>query len=576
MTNSIIIIIYFIVLITLGFYFRKRNKTSNDFFYGSGKIPWTWVGISAFVSQFSASSFTIIAGQAYTDGFSVLIIYWASALSFIIAALYFAPKLRQLNIANPVEAVRMRFGKTNEKILALLSIPNYLIFPALWVNALAVFISGAFNINTTLIIIIIGTITIVMSSMGGSWTIVSSDFIQFIIIASLGISTAVVSFGKIGGISGLLKHIPTSSIVPNNMQLIIFAIWAVYMASQKFLNTNCILNTIRFNAVENSTAARKAAWLAAIIYVLGSFIWFVPAWASSILIPNIQEVYPNLTRPTMAAYLAFVQSFMPAGMVGLSVAALFAATMSSVDSSLNWCAGFITRSFYKTHKDLSTKKDISIARIYTAIFGIITIIIALYYETLKTTSLFDLTFQLITYVYIPTVIPMFLVFWIKKTPDWSFPITIIFGFIISMFLTYKSSLINNTITHIASILNMEKLSSQDIRTVSTFVGLLFQIFFTGGFFIASRMFFKGYSTQRNPAVHDFYTRLATPITKTSSPSWIKESKSFINTLAILIVIVMLEVFFLLHISLILFLIVVLFSIVVVFIYSYYKKQKSFL
>ncbi len=548
MTNIIVISLYFVLLLFLGFYFRRHNKTANDFFYGSGKIPWLWVGASAFVSQFSAYSFTIIAGRAYTDGYSVFITYWASALAFVIAALYFAPKLRQLKVANPVEAARMRFGKKNERILALLNIPSYLIFPGIWLNSLAVFVSAAFNISTAWTIIIIGIVTLLMSALGGSWSVISSDFIQCIIMFTLGLSAAGLAFGKLGGVSGLLEAIPPSSIVPNNMQLVVFGIWVTYMSLQKSISTNSVMNTLRFNAVTSSRAARKAAVTAALIYIAGSFIWFVPAWASSVFIPNIAEMYPQLTRPTMAAYLAFVQSFMPAGMLGLAVAAMFSATMSSLDSSLNWCAGFITKSFHKQTEEQSNK-EIRFARLYTVLFGMAVILLALYYETLKNTSLFDLTYKLITYVYLPIAIPMLLMIWVKRTPDWSLPVTIVLGFTISFFFTYAGESIGSVIAYLGNALSTEELSSRDIRTLITFGGLLAQVFITGGFFIASQLFFKAYAEDRKNEVAEFYRRLQTPITEPALPTMeLRKSVSGIYLLSLLVIVLMLEFLLLSHLT----------------------------
>ncbi len=547
MTSIIVITLYFALLLFLGIYFRKHNKTVDDFFYGSGKVPWLWVGASAFVSQFSAYSFTIIAARAYTDGYSVLIVYWANALSFVLAALYFAPKLRQLKIANPIEAVRMRFGKKNEKILALLNIPSYLIFPGLWLNSLAVFISAAFNISPVSIILIIGIVTIVMSALGGSWSIISSDFIQCIIIFTLGICAASIALGKFSGISGLLDAIPISRIMPNNMQVLVFSVWVTYMSMLKLINTNTVMNTLRFNAVTSSRAARKAAWTTVFIYVIGSLIWFIPAWASSIFIPNLGELYPKLTRPTMAAYLAFIQTFMPAGMLGFAIAALFSATMSSLDSSLNWCAGFVTKSFYAYGK--TPEKEIHIARLYTVLFGIIVIVLALYYETLKNTSLFDLMYRLITYIYIPIAIPMLLMIWIKRTPDWSLPATVILGFVISILFTYMQKPIGNFIAYMSNTLNMQDLSNRDIKTLTTAAALVAQIIITGGFFVFSQFFFKAYTDERKNDVEEFYRRLASPVLEPKqTAASIQKNISEIHLLSCLIVVLMLEFFLLPYVT----------------------------
>lgn len=540
----VIVLLYFATLLGLSVYFRAHNTTVADFLHGSGRMPWLWVGVSAFVSVFSASSFTIVAGRAYTDGYSVLIVYWASALAFVCSALYAAPKMRQLRIANPVEAVRMRFGPANEKFLGIISVPVYLIFPGLWLNGLAVFISGALGINTMMLILIVGAITIAMSALGGSWAVVSSDFVQFIIIATVSIGATVIALTKLGGVSSLVAAVPPASIVPNNMHLVVFALWAAYMSMQKIISHNCIMGTLRFNAVSSSSGAKKAAWLVVGIYVIGSLIWFVPAWASSVLLPDLNTLYPELTRPHMAAYLAFIQSFMPAGVLGLVVCALFAATMSSIDSSLTWCSGFIIKSFYTSHNNAQkSTKHVGTARFYTVVFGVLVILMALYYETLRNTSLFDLTYKLITYAWMPIAIPMLLIFWIQKTPDWSFPASVAIGIVVSLILGWGNGM-ENAIERFVSVFGYSSVESRNLDTIALFVGLLAQICITGGFFVLSQVWFHGYSHERAKDVQEFYRRLSTPVKNVSVETPIQKRIKGVYVLATLVFAAVASIFFL--------------------------------
>ncbi|MEZ9173818.1 transporter, partial [Vibrio cyclitrophicus] len=114
--NTLIVGIYFLFLIAIGWMFRTFTSTTSDYFRGGGNMLWWMVGATAFMTQFSAWTFTGAAGKAFTDGFAVAIIFIANAFGYLMNYLYFAPKFRQLRVVTVIEAIRMRFGKVNEQV----------------------------------------------------------------------------------------------------------------------------------------------------------------------------------------------------------------------------------------------------------------------------------------------------------------------------------------------------------------------------------------------------------------------------------------------------------------------------
>ncbi|MCV5887070.1 transporter, partial [Escherichia coli] len=94
-------------------------------------------------------------------------------------------------------------------------------------------------------------------------------------------------------------------------------------------------------------SASKAALMALVMMLFGAVIWFIPPWASAILYPDAATQYSSLgAKASDAVYLVFARETMPLGTVGLLMAGLFAATMSSMDSALNRNSGIFVRSFY--------------------------------------------------------------------------------------------------------------------------------------------------------------------------------------------------------------------------------------
>src|SRR3954464_15385394 len=104
---------YFAYILAVSWFFRRFVSNVSDYFRGGGKAVWWMVGGSAFMVQFSAWTFTGAASQAYRDGWPVMVIDVGNALGFLINALKFGPKFRQLRVVTSVETIRLRFGRAS-------------------------------------------------------------------------------------------------------------------------------------------------------------------------------------------------------------------------------------------------------------------------------------------------------------------------------------------------------------------------------------------------------------------------------------------------------------------------------
>ena len=113
--DYLVIAAYFVLVVGIGFAFKRmaRNSTS-DYFRGGGRMLWWMVGSTAFMAQFSAWTFTGAAGKAFTDGFSVSLVFFANTFAYFCGWAYFAHRFRQMRVDTPTEAIRRRFGAENE------------------------------------------------------------------------------------------------------------------------------------------------------------------------------------------------------------------------------------------------------------------------------------------------------------------------------------------------------------------------------------------------------------------------------------------------------------------------------
>ncbi|MCG9660770.1 sodium:solute symporter family transporter [Vibrio mediterranei] len=514
--NTLIVGIYFLFLIAIGWMFRTFTSTTSDYFRGGGSMLWWMVGATAFMTQFSAWTFTGAAGKAFTDGFAVAIIFIANAFGYLMNYLYFAPKFRQLRVVTVIEAIRMRFGKVNEQVFTWSGMPNSVISAGIWLNGLAIIASGIFGFDMTTTIILTGLVVLVMSVTGGSWAVIASDFMQMVIIMAVTVTCAIVAVYHGGGVSNIVENFPTESFVTgdNLNYLSIFSIWAVFIFLKQFSITNNMLNSYRYLAAKDSNNARKAALLACVLMTLGPIIWFMPSWFIAGQGVDLAAQYPEAgSKASDFAYLYFVQEYMPVGMVGLLIAAMFAATMSSMDSGLNRNSGIFVKNFYEPilRPNANEKELVVVSKLTSTFFGIAIILVALFINSLKGLSLFDTMMYVGALIGFPMTIPAFCGFFIRKTPDWAGWGTLVVGGFVSYFVGFVI-----TADMIQNWFGLNELTGREWADLKVAIGLIGHMIFTAGFFVLSTLFYKPLPEHREKDVDKFFNNLATPLVAEST------------------------------------------------------------
>ncbi|MEZ9042196.1 MULTISPECIES: sodium:solute symporter family protein [unclassified Vibrio] len=517
--NTLIVGIYFLFLIAIGWMFRTFTSTTSDYFRGGGNMLWWMVGATAFMTQFSAWTFTGAAGKAYADGMAVAVIFLANAFGYLMNYLYFAPKFRQLRVVTPIDAIRMRFGSFNEQVFTWSGMPNSIVSAGIWLNGLAIIASGIFGFDMTTTIVLTGLVVLVMSVTGGSWAVIASDFMQMVIIMAVTITCAAVAIVQGGGVTEIINDFPVaegaSFVSGNNLNYVsIFGIWAFFIFFKQFSITNNMLNSYRYLAAKDSKNAKKAALLACILMTIGPIIWFMPPWFVAGQGIDLAAHYPDAgSKAGDFAYLYFVEQYMPAGMVGLLIAAMFAATMSSMDSGLNRNSGIFVINFYQPilRPNATEKELMVVSKLMSSVFGVAIILIALFINSLKGLSLFDTMMYVGALIGFPMTIPAFCGFFIKKTPDWAGWGTLVVGAIVSYIVGFVI-----TAEMLQNWFNLEPLTGREWSDLKVAVGLIAHLTFTGGFFILSTLFYKPLEASRQKDVDTFFTNLSTPLVSEST------------------------------------------------------------
>lgn len=506
-----VILIYLVFLMVIGWVFKSFNANTSDYFRGGGNMLWWLVGSTAFMTQFSAWTFTGAASQAYVSGFAIIFLFMANAAGYFLNYVYFAPRFRQLRVVTAAEALKMRFGKPSEQTFIWFSMFDGLVSAATWLSALAIITSAVFNVPLETVILLTGIAVVAMSVTGGAWAVVASDYVQMLIIMSVTFVCFIVAWGNTESVSHIVSSYDGEFLTGSGYGYAwLFGFWVFMLIIKQIFMMNNTLNGYRYMCAKNSKNARYGALFTLCLALIGPIVWFFPAWFMHAYSPGFMENFSSLgAKANEAVFVAFVSEYMPAGMLGLLMAAMFAASMSSMDSGLNRNAGFFVRNFYlPIIKPHATEREmLRVSRFVTLSFGAIIIGISLFINSLKSMSLFEILLTASALITFPITIPAMLGMIIRKTPDWSGWGTLVVGCMVSYTVGawLSPEFVNN-------VMGMDITAREwsDFR-VSLAIGA--HVVITGGFFLLSTLFYKpeAQSTEREAERQEMWQRWETPV-----------------------------------------------------------------
>lgn len=510
----VVIIAYLALIIAVGLVFKKFSSNTDDYFKGGSKGTWWLVGSSAFMSAFSAWTFTGAAGIAYESGFSAMFIFVGNALGFFINFIFMGPWLRQMRVTTFPEAIANRFGETTRDFYAFYEVPIRILYSAMALYGLGIFCSAVFGYNINYVIIVSGIVVLFYSATGGRWAVMATDFLQGLILVPLTIIVAWLCLDALGGLDGLFTKIEAQGLseeysLVNSATLFGGAYtwgWISAMMAKQFIVFNSMSAAPRYFSVKDGGEARKAALLGSVLMLLGSAIWLLPPITARLLFPE-QVMAFDISKPAEASYAVASITLLPAGLIGLIVVAILAATMSSMDTGLNTNVAILIKDIYPKVSRLGKFKPkmeaelLRYGKILTWIMGILVVFLALYFAQQDGSGIFGIMLQVGTLLLMPITIPLMLGMFIRRTPWWAALLSITCGLIYSALAYFEVSL-----TYFGF--------SQQIS--DTFQWNFQQQFFgvlaasTFGFLI-SILFAPSKSSAHRKMVNKFFVKMKTPI-----------------------------------------------------------------
>jgi Na+/proline symporter len=199
-----------------------------------------------------------------------------------------------------------------------------------------------------------------------------------------------------------------------------------------------MINSVRFFAAKTGQDARKGAGLVMVLMLVGAAFWFIPAITSRLLYSE-QVLAVDIANPAESAFAIAALNLLPAGLIGLMMVAMFSASMSSLDSALNWNAGIFVRNVFPPLVRLFGKPEpaeddprlLTLGRVFTILFGIVMILVAIYFGQSGGQGVFETGFAINAAFALPMMVPLLLALFIRRLPGWAGLASLICGLSVS-------------------------------------------------------------------------------------------------------------------------------------------------
>ncbi len=376
---------FFAVMIGVGVYFSRKSKSSEQFFGGDKSVPWWLSGVSFYMNSFSALAFVMYSALAYKFGWVPVTVSWLSVPAVLLGAWFLAVRWRRAAKGSPIDYIATRYTPKMCSTLAVLGLPMQLLDNALKLLAIGTVVGVGMGFPLFWAICISGVIIVLYTFLGGLKATLTCDFIQFIVILVVVFAlpplclqklsalvpaadgSAVTGFaGLVHGFQVFLDKVPDGFFNFTNGQYgwIYMAVFFCCVGST--LSTNWSL-VQRYYSTKSEKDAKKMAYLVAALLFIGPPLFFFPAMAARVFMPELDL---NDANAMNAVYATLCKTVLPTGMIGMVIAAMFSATMSSLAGNFNAAAAVMVNELYlRIDKVATAARRMIAARVATVIVG---------------------------------------------------------------------------------------------------------------------------------------------------------------------------------------------------------------
>jgi Na+/proline symporter len=401
-----IIIGYMVFAACVGLYFARRASGNIAEFFVSGRsLPWWLVGTSMVATTFSTDTPNLVTDIVRNNGVSGNWVWFPFLLTGMVTVFLYAKLWRRSEVLTDVEFYEIRYsGKSAAFLRGFRAIYlgvlfNVLIMAAVTLAAIKIG-SVLLGLDKYTVVIICSVLALFYSVLSGFWGVVATDLVQFCMAMFGSIATAVYALRHpaVGGLQGMIQKLPAEKInmLPDfgNASIVIpllvvpFAVqwWSVWYPGAEPGGGGYVCQRMLSSKNEKHSLF-ATLWFNIAHYALRPWPWIIVALCSMLVYPELKDIaarFPNVDPALVKNDLGYpaMLVFLPHGILGIMVASLVAAYMSTIDTHLNWGSSYVVNDFYKRFikKDGDEKHYVLVSRLSTVLIMILAAIFSLFLQ----------------------------------------------------------------------------------------------------------------------------------------------------------------------------------------------------
>jgi solute:Na+ symporter, SSS family len=400
-----ILAIFFAILLTIGYVAsRQAGKSTTNFFLSGGNMPWWLLGVSMVATTFSADTPNLVTDMVRTGGVASNWLWWAFLLTGMLTVFVYAKLWNRSRVMTDLEFYEIRYsGKMAAFLRGFRAIYLGFFFNVMVIASVSlafIKIAGVMlGLQPAPALIIASVIVVFYSGLGGLKSILWTDLFQFsfAMFGAILAAVYVTRSPEVGGLAELFSHpnvadklsfFPSISQPEIFLSILIIPLavqwWSVWYPGAEPGGGGYVAQ--RMLSAKNEDHAVGATLLFNFFhYAMRPWPWIVVGLASLIIFPDIQSMvdrFPDVSVQYIQndfAYPAMLREFLPAGLLGLVVASLIAAFMSTTASQLNWGSSYLVNDFYSRfyNPDATERQKVRFGRLSTVTLMFFSVLLAL-------------------------------------------------------------------------------------------------------------------------------------------------------------------------------------------------------
>lgn len=388
---------YLVVAVGIGAWFARRERTSRDYFRASGRVPWWAAGLSLFATWLSAITFIGIPAKVMATNWAYFLGVVAPIVVVPIVRRYVIPFYRDLDITTAYEYLDKRFGRT----IRLLASGVFIVFHLgrsaiiLVLPALALWQAVGLSLYTS--IALMGLLSVIYTMLGGIEAVVWTDVLQVLVL--LGGAAIAMTIGIVSLDGGLIQFFEVAraddkfALYNAGWSPMEATAWVIFLGygSLKFASYVADQAMVqRYLTTRDARSAGRALWMSVGAGLVISVIFYTFGTAMYVFYQSHPQMMPEGAAMRDAIVPVFLMQQLPIGLAGLVIAGIFAAGMSTIDSSMNAIASTVLTDFYQPVAGaVSERRQMRVARGATLAVGAIATGGAALVAAMKASSLLD-------------------------------------------------------------------------------------------------------------------------------------------------------------------------------------------